>query len=220
VLAAYGADHGEYHGSAEEHYGRAISLREAQREEAGILIAYAMNGAPLPPEHGAPFRLIVPGWYGMASVKWLKRLTVLSSEFEGLFQTTYYVYHWPDGRHEPVTRLKVKALIIDPAPAQQIVQGTYTVQGKAWAGMGPVRAVEVRIDDKEWQPADLQPAGEPFAWQSWTFTWQADLPGRHLLRARACDATGKWQPEAPAWNRLGYGNNAVATVPVQVRGGN
>jgi DMSO/TMAO reductase YedYZ molybdopterin-dependent catalytic subunit len=177
-----------------------------------------MNGEPLPPEHGAPLRLIVPGWYGMASVKWLARIRVIPDAFSGPFQTDSYVYHWPDGTHQPVTTMQVRALVTDPFGFAVLARGPHTIRGWAWSGTGTVTSVEVSIDGEEpWRPAHLAGAVSPYAWQAWTFAWTATAAGRHSIRARASDSSGAMQPDRPAWNKLGYGNHAIHPLLVDVR---
>ena len=213
-----GADHGRYKGGPDIQFARALPLAVAGDPANDILLAYASNGEPLTPDHGAPVRLVVPGWYGMASVKWLAAIEVGASPFEGQFQTSSYVYEWPDGRREPVTAARVRALITDPAPSAVLAPGRHVVRGWAWSGAGPVTAVEVSIDGAgEWQAAEVHPPVAPNAWQAWSFNWDVTEPARHVLRARATDATGAIQPDAPPWNRLGYGNNAVQVVVIDVR---
>jgi DMSO/TMAO reductase YedYZ molybdopterin-dependent catalytic subunit len=221
-----GADHGHYHlnpvlkdiNRDNLSFERSLTLAHATDPAAEILIAYEMNGEPLNRDHGAPFRLIVPHWYAVASVKWLKRIDVLTEPFSGEFQTGHYIYQWPDRPHEPVTLMRVRARITDPAPGARISVGTYTVRGKAWSGTGPVTQVDVSLTGEgDWHPAQLEPPKGPYQWQNWSFEWQADDIGRQTLRARATDAAGNVQPEVPPWNRLGYGNNAVEVVYVDVR---
>ncbi len=213
-----GADHGPYRGGADIHFVRSLPLERARDPEAQILLAYEMNDEPLTPDHGAPLRLLVPGWYGMASVKWLARIAVLPEPYEGQFQTKSYIYEWPDGGREPVGAMRVKAAITDPAPGATLPAGPYTVRGRAWSGTGPVAAVEVSVDGAgEWQPARLDPPSGPYGWQAWSFDWAAGGVGRHVLRARAIDAAGNVQPDSPPWNRLGYGNNAVQVLVLDVR---
>ena len=121
-----------------------------------------MNGEPLGPDHGAPFRLIVPHWYAVASVKWLKRIDVLTEPYIGEFQTGHYIYEWPDRAHEPVALMRVRARITDPARGATIPAGTYTVRGKAWSGTGPITKVEVSLTGEgEWHPAQVEPAERP-----------------------------------------------------------
>ncbi|MGH2532522.1 MAG: sulfite oxidase [Thermomicrobiales bacterium] len=213
-----GADHGPHQDGPDIHFVRSLPLDTARHPGADILVAYAMNGEPLSPEHGAPLRLVAPDWYGMASVKWLARIDVLAMPFEGQFQTRSYVYEWSDRDAEPVTRTRVKALITDPVPGDVVTRGTYTIRGKAWSGTGPVTAVEVNLNGSEtWRPACLASPVGRHAWQEWSIDWQPNSVGRHVLRARAVDAAGHRQPDGPRWNRLGYGSNAVQVMVVDVR---
>src|SRR5438105_2980319 len=154
-----GADHGAYHlrpilpeTSREDlTFVRALPLAQVTDPVAEILIAYEMNGKPLGPDHGAPFRIIVPHWYAVASVKWLKRIDVLTEPYTGEFQTGHYIYEWPDRAHEPVVLMRVRARITDPAPGATIAAGTYTVRGKAWSGTGPITKVEIGLTGEgEW----------------------------------------------------------------------
>src|SRR3954465_11780260 len=140
---------------------RALPLALVADPAAEILIAYEMNGAPLGPDHGAPFRIGVPHWYAVASVKWLKRIDVLTEPYAGEFQTGHYMYDWPDRAPEKVDLMRVRARITAPAPASVLDAGTCTVRGKAWSGTGPVTRVEVSLTGEgEWQEAELQaPAG-------------------------------------------------------------
>jgi DMSO/TMAO reductase YedYZ molybdopterin-dependent catalytic subunit len=199
-------------------FERALSLEVATDQATDVLIAYEMNGEPLRPDHGAPFRLIVPHWYAVASVKWLKRLHVLTEPYTGEFQTGHYMYQWPDRPHEPVSLMRVRARITDPAPGSVIGTGPCTVRGKAWSGTGPVTRVEVSLTGEgDWQPAELEPSSSGYHWQDWTYTWDTPTVGRHTLRARATDAAGNVQPDLPPWNRLGYGNNAIEVIYVDCR---
>src|SRR5215203_621903 len=218
-----GADHGPYHLTpvlAETNrddlaFVRSLALEHATDPAAEILIAYEMNGEPLTPDHGAPFGLIVPHWYAVASVKWLKRIDVLSEPYSGEFQTGHYVYEWPDRPHEAVDLMRVRARITDPAPGTIIPAGTYTVRGKAWSGAGPVTQVDVSLTGEgDWHPAQLEPPAGPYQWQDWSFDWDSNDVGRHTLRARATDVAGNVQPDEPPWNRLGYGNNAIEVICV------
>jgi len=213
-----GADHGPYHQFKDLTFIRSLPFAHAADPSAEILIAYEMNGEPLPPDHGAPFRLIVPHWYGVASVKWLKRIELLPEQYAGEFQNGHYMYQWADRPHDPVTTMRVRARITDPAPGATIRAGTYTVRGKAWSGTGPVTHVHISLTGEgDWHPAHLEPRKGPYQWQDWSFDWEAAEPGRHTLRARATDAHGNVQPHVPPWNRLGYGNNAIEIPYVDVR---
>ena len=221
-----GADHGAYilHAvlpdtdTSDLAFVRSLPLDEAIDPSAEILIAYEMNGEPLTADHGAPFRLIVPHWYAVASVKWIKHIDVLTEPFRGEFETGHYMYQWPDRPAERVTLMRVRARITHPAAGDVVSQGTQIVRGKAWSGTGPVAKVEVSLTGEgDWLPAELEPPAGPYHWQSWSFEWNATGRGRQSLRARATDAAGNVQPEVPPWNRLGYGNNAIEVVSVDVR---
>ena len=221
-----GADHGSYllHpvlqniDASDLTFVRSLTLAHATDPEAEILIAYEMNGEPLNRDHGAPFRLIVPNWYGVASVKWLKDIDVLPEPYVGEFETGHYMYQWADRPPERVTLMRVRARITDPARGATIPAGTYTVRGKAWSGTGPITTVDVSLTGEgDWHPAQVEPPKGPYQWQDWSFAWEATERGRHSLRARATDAAGNVQPEVPPWNRLGYGNNAIEVSYVDVR---
>src|SRR4051812_19826834 len=216
-----GADHGPYHLAAvlaDTHaedltFVRSLPLALAADPAADILIAYEMNGEPLGEDHGAPFRMIVPHWYAVASVKWLKRIDVLTGPFAGEFQTGHYIYEWPDRPHEPVDIMRVRARITAPEAGSTIPAGPCTVRGKAWSGNGPVQHVEVSLTGEgEWHPARLEPPSGPYSWQDWSFEWDASAIGRHTLRARATDAAGNVQPEVPPWNRPGDRKKAVQGI--------
>ncbi len=151
-------------------------------------------------------------------MKWLKRIQVLTEPYVGEFQVGHYMYEWADRPHEPVTLLRVRARITDPAPRATIPAGKYTVRGKAWSGTGPVTRVHVSLTGEgDWQMAELEPPRGPYQWQDWSFDWHATTVGRHTLRARATDVVGNVQPDVPPWNRLGYGNNATEVIYIDVR---
>ncbi len=220
-----GADHGAYEltpvlaetDKDDLSFVRALPLARAADPAAEILIAYEMNGQPLNQDHGAPFRLIVPHWYAVASVKWLKRIDVVTEPFAGEFQTGHYMYEWADRPPERVDIMRVRARITAPVAGSTIAAGPCTVRGKAWSGTGPVTRVDVSLTGEgEWYAASLEPPSGPYHWQDWSFDWEANDIGRHTLRVRATDAAGNVQPEVPPWNRLGYGNNAIEVVYVDV----
>ncbi|CAM00491.1 molybdenum-dependent oxidoreductase-like protein [Saccharopolyspora erythraea NRRL 2338] len=213
-----GADHGVERG-AEQDYQRSLPLAEAFG--ADVLLAYEMNGAPLPPQHGSPVRLVVPGWYGMAHVKWLREITVADQPFTG-FQNAvaYRLRREPGEQGEPVTLIEPRALLVPPgfpdfmSRTRVVRQGAVGLTGRAWSGRAPVERVEISTDDGHtWTDADLGPHPHPWAWRPWTASWRA-TPGRHVLVARATDATGRTQPADQTWNAGGFANNAVQRVPV------
>ncbi|MEY2245922.1 sulfite oxidase [Streptomyces sp. BF23-18] len=216
-----GADHGVERG-VEQDYQRALPLDVARGEEPEVLVAYAMNGAPLPPQHGHPLRLVVPGWYGMAHVKWLREITVTNAPFRGFQQAVAYrLRQDASDEGEPVTRIAPRALLVPPgfpdfmSRDRAVRPGVVTLTGRAWSGRAPVTGVEVSADEgRSWQPARLDPPdGHRWAWRGWTFPWTA-TPGRHVLSARATDAEGHTQPVEQPWNRGGFVNNLVQSVPV------
>jgi DMSO/TMAO reductase YedYZ molybdopterin-dependent catalytic subunit len=184
---------------------------------SGALLAYEMNGEPLPVRHGFPVRLIVPGWYAVAAVKWLTEIEVTAEPFRGFFQDTHYVYEWRrDGRaeREPVRQQRVRAMIVSPAAGQRIPPGDLLVRGVAWSGAAPVTRVEISIGPGGWQPARV--AGPParYGWQQWELRVDGIEPGPVTVRARAIDAAGNDQRAVPEWNVLGYGGNFVHEVTV------
>lgn len=214
-----GADRG-IQGGIEQWYQRSLPIVDAMRPE--VLVATEMNGEPLPPQHGSPARLVVPGWYGMASVKWLTSIDVVAEPFAGYQQTPAYRYQRDaDDPGEPVTRIRVRALMIPPgipdffSRRRVVDRGIVRLTGRAWSGHGPVERVEVGVDGR-WADATLEPAADPFAWRGWSFTWDAGV-GDHELACRATDAAGNRQPLAQPWNYQGMGNNLVQQVAVTVR---
>ncbi|MFE7182495.1 sulfite oxidase [Streptomyces erythrochromogenes] len=219
-----GADHGVERG-VEQDYRRSLPLPYAAADGSGVLIAYAMNGLPLPPQHGYPLRLVVPGWYGMAHVKWLREITLVDAPFTGFQQSVAYRFRWsadePDDPGEPVTRIAPRALMAPPgfpdfmSRTRVVRPGPVRLHGRAWSGHGAVARVEVSADDGlTWSRAELAaPDPHPWAWQAWSCAWTA-VPGRHTLTVRATDAGGRTQPLEQPWNRGGFGNNLVQRVPV------
>ncbi|HEX9098824.1 MAG TPA: sulfite oxidase [Candidatus Dormibacteraeota bacterium] len=209
-------------GDIEQQYERSLPLAECRRDE--VLLAYAINGQPLPPQHGFPLRLIVPGWYGMTHVKWLRAITVLGSSFGGYQQATAYRFRRSDDDPgEPVTRMLPRALMVPPgipdfmsrvrflAPSRQLLSG------RAWSGRAPVTKVEVSVDGGgTWAAADLGDPPSAYAWRPWSYAWDASRPGEYELSVRASDGAGNVQPTDPNWNREGVQNNAVQRVRVIV----
>ncbi|WP_082970293.1 molybdopterin-dependent oxidoreductase [Mycobacterium sp. E2989] len=214
-----GADSGPVDGAtAPVRFERALSVRDAR--DSGALVAYAMNGEPLPLQHGRPVRLIVPGWYSVASVKWLTEIDVIDHAFEAFFQTQRYHYEWErDGGiiREPIRLQRVRALIVQPADGAPVTAGDIVVRGVAWSGAAPIDRVDVRIGDGPWQAARLVGERRRHSWQWWELFTHCELRGSTTLRARATDEAGNTQPERPEWNRFGYGGNAIQAVAVEVQ---
>jgi DMSO/TMAO reductase YedYZ molybdopterin-dependent catalytic subunit len=203
------------------HYARSIPIEQARR--GGVLLAYKMNGQPLPSAHGYPLRAIVPGWFGMASVKWLSRIVVVAKPFEGYFQTVDYAY-WVHRNglptRVPVTELQVKAQIARPAMAEVIPAGVpYRIFGAAWSGRSEIVNVEVSIDGgKAFAPARLLGNRITHAWRLWEFPWRAPATaGRHVLMARATDSGGRTQPLSRDKDRENYMINQVLPIQISVR---
>jgi sulfane dehydrogenase subunit SoxC len=190
-----------------------------------VLLAWAMNGAPLEPQHGYPVRLIVPGWYGMTSVKWLRSIEALPHEFEGYQNKTAYRYS--QSRSEPgapVDLMRVRSLMLPPGfpdylTRTRIVQsGMVQLTGKAWSGTGPITKVEVSTDGcSTWAEAEVEQMADAHAWQSWSYSWDAATPGEYELSCRATDEAGNVQPVEQFWTARGMGNNTVHRVSVMLR---
>jgi DMSO/TMAO reductase YedYZ molybdopterin-dependent catalytic subunit len=213
-----GADHGRPKDWPDDiPFARALPTEKALHPDT--ILALEMNGAPLPPHHGAPVRLLVPGWYGMASVKWVARIEALTEPFAGYYQARRYIYDYADGTPAvPVREMRVKALIVSPEDGETLPRGRVLVRGQAWSGAGEVVRVEVTIDSgASWEEARLlAPPASPYAWRPWELEWEAEEPGRHVLRARATDSAGASQPHSARWNTYGYGGNGVHPVVVYV----
>jgi DMSO/TMAO reductase YedYZ molybdopterin-dependent catalytic subunit len=208
-------------GGEEQAFQRALPLEEALRDE--VLLAYEMNGAPLPPQHGFPLRLVVPGWYGMTNVKWLERIELVDTPFAGYQNSwSYRLRQAEDEEGVPLDRMQPRSLMAPPGVPdfmtrdRTVAAGEVVLEGRAWSGLAPVDRVEVSTDGGEtWAPAELEPAGEPWAWRGWSYRWDAE-PGEHVLCCRARDEAGNDQPREPPWNLGGYANNAVQAVRVTV----
>jgi len=217
-----GADHGVERG-VEQDYQRSLPVAEARHPD--VLLAHTMNGQPLPPQHGAPLRLIVPGWYGMAHVKWLGRITVVDEPFTGYQNaTTYRIKHEAHEAGEPVTRMQPRALLIPPgfpdfqSRIRVVDRGVHPLSGRAWSGLAPITRVEVSVDGgATWNDAAVDRQTERYAWCEWHWTWTAERAGHHELCARATDAAGHCQPVEQRWNVQAMANNHVQRVAVFVR---
>ena len=212
-------------GGEEQQYERSLSLADALGEE--VLLAYAMNGRPLPPQHGFPLRLVVPGWYGMTSVKWLESITVLDRPFEGYQQARgYRMRQTPDEQGEALSRMVPRSLMVPPGipdfatRERRLQAGPSTVRGRAWSGYGPIERVEVSADGgRSWSDARLDPQASRWSWCSWEWDWEPRDPGAYELCCRAADDAGNVQPLEAPWNLGGYANNEVHRVAVTVTEG-
>lgn len=203
---------------------RSIPMRKAMDENT--LIAWSMNDEPLPWIHGYPLRLVVPGWVGSASTKWLHTLTVLDAPFKGTYMDSSY--RVPRHPIQPGTKMPpdavsaeawpIKSMITSPAPNASFKGGEpITVRGRAWVGEGVVERVEISTDEgKTWQPAQLKRAGDKYAWSTFTYEFRPAAPGYVTFLARAWDDRGNAQPAIPSWNPLGYFWNGWHRVGVLV----
>ncbi|HXN83819.1 MAG TPA: sulfite oxidase [Myxococcales bacterium] len=210
-----GEDHGLLPGGERASYARALPRSKAVEED--VLLALEMNGADLLPAHGAPLRLVVPGWYGMAHVKWLRRIEAVAQPFTGWFQAERFLFI-EYGAVAKVSRMRVKSLVTSPAAFAVLAPGPQRIRGFAWSGEGAIDKVEVAFEGgDEWREATLLEPQLPHAWRAWQIDWEPPAAGRYLLRSRATDARGNRQPAAPHWNEQGYGANAVQPVLVEVR---
>jgi DMSO/TMAO reductase YedYZ molybdopterin-dependent catalytic subunit len=204
----------------EIHYARSVPMAKAQGD---VLLAYAMNDEPLAPEHGFPLRAVVPGWFGMASVKWLQRIVVTETPFHGYYQSIDYTY-WDrsDGLPTllPLAEMQVKAQIARPAVDEVVpAASTYRVHGAAWAADADVVSVNVSVDAGEsWSPAKLVGDQVKNAWRLWEFAWETPVaPRRCTLIARATDSAGRTQPRDRVAEYGTYMINHWLPVNVDVR---
>lgn len=212
----------------EHAFERSLPIAEAMRDE--VMLAWAHNGQPLLPQHGFPLRLIVPSWYGMTSVKWLRAITVLNKPFQGIQQAKVYLYQQRKGETGvPVQKKRVHSVMMPPGIPDLISRhrflapGRHILQGKAWSGTGRITRVEVSTDGGlRWKDAEIiRVSPDPYAWIQWRSEWQADKAGDYVLACRATDSAGNVQPVDPnaRWNRQGMGGNGVQKIPVSVRAG-
>ena len=210
-------------GGEEQRYQRSLRLHDALMPD--VLLAYEMNGEPLPRQHGFPLRLVVPGWYGMASVKWLASIDVVDEPFRGYQMVTSYRFRQEeDDDGEPVTRMAPRALMAPPGIPEFHTRertaafGLVELEGRAWSGWAPIAGVEVSDDGgATWADAELvRDLDSRWAWVGWRYSWAPSVPGTYELCCRARDDAGNEQPLDASWNLGGYANNAVQRVRVNV----
>ena len=208
-----GADRGAVPDHGLVAFQRSLPIDVARAD--GPLLAWEMNGAPLTRDHGFPLRLVVPGWYAVASVKWLTDIELVEEPFTGHFQLDRYVYQKNGVIVEPVSTMRVRSLITSHSDGAAVRSGPVRIEGVAWSGAHPIERVDVSVDDGEWITAPLEGVSRVGV----TVGWSAEVhiaPGSHRVRARATDAGGETQPTRPDWNELGYGNNAIQEVTLEV----
>jgi DMSO/TMAO reductase YedYZ molybdopterin-dependent catalytic subunit len=217
-----GADEG-VEGLVHHHFQRSLPLADARNPD--VILAWAANGQPLPRGHGFPLRLVVPHWYGMASVKWLTSIHAITHEFRGFQQYRSYRYtdaDTYDNPGRPVTHNNVRAAMKPPgipdtdSGSRWLGAGPVTLVGKAWSGHGQIARVEVSTNGgHSWRTAKLASPISPQSWTPWSIGWNA-RKGNHVLAVRATDTAGHTQPMKPVWNFLGVGVNAIELTRVLV----
>ena len=209
-------------------FARSIPLEKGRRD---VLLAYKMNGEDLPAEHGFPLRAIVPGWYAMASVKWLQRIIIIDRPFTGYYQTIDYAYwhrteyaHWQRGENivelRPLSEMQVKAEIARPGEGETVpLNAKVRVSGAAWACDAEIAKVELSMDaGATWNDAKLLGESNSNAWRLWEFDWQTPLePGKQTLIARATDSLGRTQPLHRDPDRATYMINHLLPIEVEVK---
>jgi DMSO/TMAO reductase YedYZ molybdopterin-dependent catalytic subunit len=198
---------------------RSIPVEKALHPDT--IVAYEMNGEPLPLLHGAPLRVITPGWMAESCIKWPTDIVVREDEATGYYmQTAYRVPARSSQNAEimiPVEAMPVKSLIVSPESGDTVKVGSVTIQGVAWTGTSKVVSVELSMDEgKTWEPAQLLGKDQPYAWRQWQFTWSAKVPGIFPLVCRATDAQGNAQAAIRVWNPGGFLWNGWDRVTVQV----
>ncbi len=220
-----GADRGHEPGQESElGYEMSIDLDKALHPDT--LLVDEMNGRPLAPSHGFPVRAVVPGYYGMASVKWLTDLQVVDRPFEGYFRSRAYAYIREGQRTEepkaPARVIRVKSLIHWPREGQILATGPHVLRGLAWSGEAAIERVDVSISPptgagEVWRSARLERGRSRYAWTHWSLHCDLPDPGFYIIRARATDELGHSQPVQAEWNFRGLGNNSIHCVPVEVQ---
>ncbi len=216
----WGADTGteEIRGQEyEQNFARSMSLEHVN--ETGPILAYEMNGEPLPAAHGFPVRLIVPGWYGIAQVKWLERIELSVDRLMTRFMAKDYVTlmgREENGRTEwletSVTHQRVKSVIARVTRAED----QFTIFGAAWSDGTPLDRVEVRVDDGAWRAATMDRPDDPHTWTFFTFETEGLTPGEHTLVSRATDVDGRTQPVDLSMKLTRWENNELFERTIQV----
>jgi sulfite oxidase len=205
-------------------FTRSIPLEKALHPDT--ILAYEMNGRPLPLLHGAPLRVITPGWMADSCIKWLTEITVRQDEAQGYYMQTAYRYPTrPVVPGEaiaardlkPVEAMIVKSFIAAPQEGESVKSGPVAIQGMAWSGEAKVVKVEVSFDEgKTWEPARLVGEDRPYAWRQWQLVWKAKAAGTFTILCRATDARGEQQPAITPWNPSGFLWNGWDRVSVTV----
>jgi DMSO/TMAO reductase YedYZ molybdopterin-dependent catalytic subunit len=212
-----GADRGPHRTSSEDvSFARSIPFERALTGD--VLLAWEMNGRPIPPKHGAPLRVIVPGFYAVSSVKWVRKIEVLDRPFAGPFQANDYRMLGLAGPEngKSVQELGVSALILSPAADTVVAGSSIHVSGVAWGGRGGIDAVEFRLFGQSWKRAVIASPRPPYGLTRWAGLL-VDVPeGDRRIEVRARDKAGRVQSREPEWNALGYANNSMHSIAMTV----
>lgn len=206
---------------------RSLPLEKALHPDT--LLAFDMNGAPLPASHGFPLRLVPCGWAGDSWVKWVTNITLLEKEYDGFFMKTAYRRPMKTvapgtavdaSAMTPVTAIKPKSVIASPVAGQRLAAGPVSIRGAAWAGESPAARVDVSTDSgRTWRQAKLGADRAHYAWRLWEVTWTPPGEGSYVLMSKTTDTNGDTQPFVEDWNPSGYLWNVVPAVRVDVGGG-
>jgi DMSO/TMAO reductase YedYZ molybdopterin-dependent catalytic subunit len=205
-------------GSAGIKFIRSIPIEKAIQS---TILAYEMNGEPLPVNHGYPLRALALGWTGANCVKWLSKIIVLDHPYEGFFMDKVYrvFQKGEDSKSgEVVTGLSIKSIITQPLRDETLPRGPVTILGAAYAGETEIERIEISVDaGNSWDLGVFIGPEEPYAWRQWQYIWDAKERGAHTILARATDKNGRQQPMDARWNVLGYGNNGVYEHGITIR---
>lgn len=216
-VAFHGADQGEVEPGRIEKFIRSLSLEIALNPDT--LLAWEMNGQPLTPDHGFPLRLVVPKWYGMASVKWLNKIEFQTEPFKGFFQSEQYVYLDEEGTQQgaPVQHIRPRSLVATPSNGEKLDLKEIVLAGIAWSGYGTIDSVEVSVDGGlTWSEAELEAPTSIYGIQKWHHNWTPEGTGSYTLASKATDSLGNVQPSMQIQNQLGYGNNGPHKIVVSI----
>ncbi len=212
-LVFTGADCGEVAPGKQEAYARSLPIE--MLSDPDILLAWAMNGEPLTPDHGFPLRLVVPQWYGMASVKWLTEISATNQPFKGFFQENYRYETETSSR--PITKMRIRSLIGWPIHGAHLALRPIEISGIAWSGRGAIQSIYVSTDGgASWIRASRKRPASPYACTPWRLVWQPPCSGNYTLMVRALDRLGNQQPWDPVQNLHGYGNNSIQQIQISV----
>ena len=199
---------------------RPVSAEKAVAEDT--LLVYAMNGQPLPPDHGFPVRVLIPGWIGVANIKWVGRIEVSEKPIFSAWNTDTYVLIGPDYKPDPpakgpaLSNQDLKSALELPW-GEEVSAGRRLVRGRSWSPFGTIAKVEYSLNQgKNWQTARLREPNISAAWVRWDFDWEP-RPGKYTIRARATDEKGNTQPDKVPFNQQGYLYNAMVDHPLEVR---